>query len=200
MFSFAPVAYAAPNAKPDIEDIEYKSGGRVEVDFWSKVSYKSPKVTVKDSSGKSYSVRITDRDNDEIDFKVNKIANGKTYTFKITGIKTRGASKYTSVTGKFATPKTASVTIKDIEYDAEDRELSVDFAQRVKYKNPKATIKDSSGKVYSSRIVERDSDDMEIRVNGLKVGSRYTVYISGVSNRDANSYKTVSKTFIAWDD
>jgi uncharacterized protein YdeI (BOF family) len=200
LFSFAPTAYAASPAKPSIEDIEYKSNGRVEVDFWGKVSYKNAKVTVKDSSGKSYSAKIIDRDNDELDFRVNKIAAGKTYTFKISGIKARGANKYQTITGKFKTPKAASVTIKEVEYDADDRELSVEFKQRVKYKNAKSTVKDSSGKVYSSRIVEKDSDDLEIRVSGLKYGKKYTVSISGVSNRDANKYLTVSKTFYAWDD
>ncbi len=204
LFGLAPAAYAAPSKSVAIKAIKYKNNGNVEVDFKSKVVYKNSKVTVKDSGGKSYSVKATDRDDDDIEFRVNSIVAGKTYTFTISGIKSKWASSYTSISGKFSTPKAktvnASVTIKKVEYDADDKELSVDFAQKVKYKNVKATVKDSTGKVYSSWITEKDNDDLEIRVSGLKYGKTYTVYISGVSNINANSYVTVSKTFVAWDD
>lgn len=84
-----------------IKKVEYEGNGKVEVDFRSRVQYKNAKVTVKDSGGKSYSTRITEKDSDDLEFKVSGVQSGKTYTFTISGIRKRGASSYTKISGKF---------------------------------------------------------------------------------------------------
>lgn len=49
-------------ATPTIEKTEYEGAGYVEVDFTRNVQYKNAKVSVKDSSGKSYKATIKERD------------------------------------------------------------------------------------------------------------------------------------------
>lgn len=188
------------SSKVLIKKTSYKGSSKVEVDFAHKVSYKNAKVTVKDSGGKSYSASVTSKKSDELKFKVSGIKAGKTYTFKISGIKNRSANSYTSVSGKFKTPSQVKVTIREIEYDFDDKELSVEFNGKVNYKNTKVTVTDSNGKSYSATILEKDRDEMEIRVKGLKRGGKYTLKISGVKHVNASSYTTMTKSFYAYDD
>ncbi len=197
VFCVPATAQAASSNKPVIARIEYEGGGKVEVDFKSRVSYNSVKVSVKDSGGKAYSAKILERDSDELDFKINSVQSGKTYTFTISGIKRSGTSGYTSVSGSVKVPSAAKITIGEVEYDAEDRELSVEFAHRVHYKNTKVTIKDSSGKSYSVRIREKENDEMELYASGLKRGKRYTLTISGIKCQSVSTYTSVSKAFTA---
>lgn len=181
----------------EIEKIKY-SGGKVEVDFYSdNVRYKNAKVTVYDTAGKEYSAKIVERDSDEIDFTVSGLAAG-TYTFKISGIYTKGMSTTVTAEGKFSVPTTAapgSIVVKDVEYDDEDGELNIDFSTRVQWKSPKVTVKDSSGKTYSCRITDRDSDDVDIRVTGIDKVGTYTYSISGIRARGASTYTTITGKF-----
>ena len=55
-------------AVPQKKSIKYEGYGKVEMEFRSKVQWKNVKVTVKDNTGKSYSVKILDTDSDEIEF------------------------------------------------------------------------------------------------------------------------------------
>ncbi|NLW79561.1 MAG: hypothetical protein GXY32_09145 [Ruminococcaceae bacterium] len=188
---------------PQIEKVEYDGNGKVEVDFVGKVSWENPKVTVKDGAGKTYAARVTDRDSDELDFKVSGIAAGKSYTYTISGIKARygkADAGYGSVSGKFSTPKASAIVVESIEYDRDDGELNIDFLGWVQYQNPTVTVTDSAGNNYPASIREWDSDDMEIYVPGLVYGQQYTVKVSGIKNRSAGSYTTLTKTFYAWDD
>ena len=77
------------SSKPVIEEVEYKGNGKVEVDFYGKVQYKNPKVVVK-GNGKSYKARITDLDDDDLDFRSSARKPGQKYKFIIKGIKKKG--------------------------------------------------------------------------------------------------------------
>lgn len=197
--------FSVPSAKPTtplaVKRAVYDAGDReLDLDFNQKVSYKNLKVKVKDSTGKSYSVRSIDRDDDGLNFRISNIAAGRSYTYTITGIRAGKSGSYGTLKGSFSTPAAASVSIKEVDCDLEDRELSFEFSTRVKYKNPKVTVKDSSGKRYSVRILERDSEGIEARVSGLKRGKTYTLTVSGVSAKGGSSFKTLSKSFVARDD
>ena len=50
-----------------------------------------------------------------------------------------------------------------------------------------------------TRIIEKDSDSIEVKVSKLTLGKKYTYKISGVSAKGTNSYKTISGTFVARD-
>lgn len=192
-----------------IKKVEYEGNGKVDVDFSSKVQYKNAKVTVKDSSGKSYSVKITEKDSDDLEFKVSNIKAGKTYTFTISGIRKKGAKSYTKYSGKFTVPSesttstspTTSTTptssmIKKVKYEGNGK-VEVDFKSKVQYKNTKVTVKDSSGKSYSVKITDKDSDDIEFRVSNITEGATYTFTISGIRKKGASSYTSYTGTFTA---
>ena len=50
-----------------------------------------------------------------------------------------------------------------------------------------------------ARIIEKDGDGIEVKVSKLTPGKKYTYKISGVSVKDAGSFKTISGTFVARD-
>ena len=78
-----PVSAAAPQKK----SIKYEGYGKVELEFRSKVQWKNAKVTVKDSTGKAYSVKILNKDNDEIEFKILQFKQGQKYTCTVSGVR-----------------------------------------------------------------------------------------------------------------
>lgn len=92
---------------PTKEDIEYLGKGKVEVEFHQDVEYKNVKVSVKDSSGKTYRTTITKRDDDDIKFLVKNYKTAKTYHFTISGVRKMGTSSYGKVKGSFKIPSSA---------------------------------------------------------------------------------------------
>lgn len=185
-------------ARSLIEKVEYEGKGKVEVDFYGRVQYKNPAVTVKDADGKTYRARITDRDSDDLEFKVTGLKGGMTYRFTISGIRQRGASSYTSYSGKFAVPAelSASKMIKKVEYEGRGK-VEVEFRGKVQYKRVKVTVQDAQGKTYAAKILDKDNDDLEFRVTGLKSGETYSFTISGIRKRGAKAYTSYRGEFIA---
>ena len=130
-------------AAPVVEKTEYEGRGYVEVEFTKKVQYKNVKVTVKNAAGKVMTAVITEKDSDDLTFRVSGVKPGAKYTYTISGVRAGRTGKYQSVTGSFKVPKWDPL-IKDIDYDAEDKELEVEFVKRVQYKNLKVTLKDAA--------------------------------------------------------
>ena len=196
---WATIAAVPAFAAPKVRKAEYEGKGRVEVDFNSKVSYKNAKVTVKDNKGAGYRTTINEKDNDDLTFTIKKFKTGRTYTYTISGVKKSGEKSYGTVTGKVTIPApTTTPKIKEVDYDKNDREVEFDFAAKVQWKGAKVTITDGS-KNYVTRIIEKDKDSIEVKVSKLPIGKKYTYKISGVRVNGANSYKTISGTFIARD-
>ncbi|MDO5294136.1 MAG: Ig-like domain-containing protein [bacterium] len=173
----------------------------IEIDFSSKIKLKSSaKATVKDSSGKCYTTYIEDHDNNEIDLDVNNLKAGKKYTVTISGIKKSTASKYGTLTLTFSIPKASTNLVKDVDYDVDDREVTFDFRNNVSYKNAKVVITNTSNsKAYTTRILEKDNDELSVRVSGLTKGNSYKYKITGVTSKADGSTKTLSGTFKAVD-
>lgn len=188
-------------ATPSIKGIKYKGDGKIEVDFKRDVQYSNVKVEVVDSSGKKYTVKIKDKDEDDIIFQVKSLKAGTRYKYRISGIRSGGTGSYTSVIGSFTTSgsksTSSSVSIRSVDYDVEDKDIDINFSGLVQYKSVKVTVRDSSGKSYQTSIRNKDSDDMEVRVSGLKYGSKYTVSVSGVGAKGSGKYGTISKSFTA---
>ena len=106
---------SAASKAPSIEDIEYKGKGIVEVDFSTDVRYGKTKVIVKDNKGKKYKATILKKDEDDLKFKIRNYKDGRSYSFKITGVKAWGKSKARTVKGTVriaAKPATAYVPAK----------------------------------------------------------------------------------------
>ena len=183
-------------AANEIKKVQYEGNGIVEVDFRQRVSYKNAKVVVKDSTGKVYATKIIEKDNDDLDFRALNLKSNTKYTFTISGVKVGKAKKYGSLSGTFKTPS-KDLAIKKVDCDVKDKELEIEFSTKVQYKNLKVTVKDSKGKTYTCRITDRDSDEIEVRVQGLKRGTTYTVTVSGVRLKGKTQYQTITKTFKA---
>jgi uncharacterized membrane protein YkoI len=97
-----PVSAAAPQKK----GIKYEGYGKVELEFRSKVQWKNAKVTVKDSTGKAYSVKILNKDNDEIEFKILQFKQGQKYTCTVSGVRQGRSGSYGKVSGSVTIPTT----------------------------------------------------------------------------------------------
>ena len=186
------VAVPALAKAPAVKEVEYQGGKTVEVEFAEKVSYRNPKITVKDSDGNKLTAKIVERDSDDLTFTVTGLAPGGKYTFALSGIRAGKSGKYGTVKGSFSVP--AKLAIRKVKYDAADEELDIDFNGRVKYRKVKVTVTDASGRKYAAKIVEKGSDDLEVKVAGLEKGAKYKVTVSGVALK-GGKYTTVSKSF-----
>lgn len=93
-----------------------------------------------------------------------------------------------------ALPVAAAPKIKETECEKKGI-IQVDFRTDVIYKNPRVTVKDSTGKKYKAVIVELDDDDMTFRVKNYRAGKKYTYKISGVCAVGETSFHTVKGTF-----
>ena len=185
------------SVKYDYDD----SDDDIEIDFSSKIKLKvNAKATVKDSTGKTYKTYIEDRDNNEIDLDVTNLKPNKKYTVTITGIKKVSAKKYGTLTIKFSIPKAPANLVKEVDYDSEDKEVDFSFRNNVSYKNVKVVITNTSDtKTYTTKITEKDNDDLCVRVKGLTYGKTYKYKITGVTNKANGSTKTLTGTFQAID-
>ena len=190
------LAASALAATPVVKKTEYEGNGYVEVEFKKNVQYKNAKVSVKDASGKSCTVKIVEKDKDDLTFYVKGVKAGAKYSYTISGVRSGKSGAYTSVKGSFKVPA-AKLAIKKVKYDRRDKELEIEFKTNVQYKNLKVTVKDASGKSYKVSKIEKDSDEVEVRVKGLKKGVKYTVTVSGVRAEGASGYGSASKSFTA---
>ena len=180
-------------AAPETCKATYEGRGRVEVDFNTDVQYKNVSVTVRDPAGKKLSARITDKDDDDLDFSVTGLQANTKYSFVISGVRKEHSGAYGTVKGTFRTPK-HELGVRKAEYDKGDKELELKFYGSVQYKNPKVVIRDAAGKTYSCRITDLDNHEMEIFVKGLRSG-KYTVKISGIRLKGSRNYTSISATF-----
>ena len=187
-------AFAASSA-PKAEPPEYKGKKIIEVEFKGKVEFKNPAVKVKDSSGKYYKTVIVEKDDNDIKFKVPKLQSGKNYIYKISGIRKKGSGNYTKVKGSFRIAAKNEVLIQEVEYDRTANEVNFEIQGSVKWKKAKVVITDSKGRNYVKRIIEKDKNEIAVKVKKLKAGKKYRYKISGVARKGSCKYKTVKGSF-----
>ena len=94
-------------------------------------------------------------------------------------------------------PVFAAPVIKEADYKGRGV-VEVEFRSRVNYSSTafKVTIKYGS-KNYAKKVLEKGTDDLDVRVAGLKKGRKYTYTISGVRRQGGSAYYTVTGTFTA---
>ena len=87
--------------KGPVKDAEYDSkDGEVEFDFYKAVEWNKPKVTISDGNTQ-YVIKVTDKDARSLEVRVKTLVKGKIYSYKISGIRKRGTSSYTTISGTF---------------------------------------------------------------------------------------------------
>ena len=181
-----------------IEKTEYEGMGVVEVDFAYDVQYDNLAVTVQDQNGLDYEVTIWERDDDDLLFKVTGILPDLEYTYAITGVRYGASGSFGAVSGTFSVPANEGTAIRQVEYDAEDREIEVEFFGRVNLRDAEAVITDYDGNEYEVKLREKEYDGFDARVSGLRRGERYTIKVTGTF--DGETTETAIFNFVAWDD
>jgi len=89
----------------------------------------------------------------------------------------------------------AAPKIKSVEYEG-NGVVDVNFTSKnVRYKGAKVVVKDSAGKKLTTKILEKDRDDISFKVSGLKANKKYTFTISGVRVGQSGSYGKVKGSF-----
>ena len=179
-----------------IEKTEYEGFGYVEVDFINDVRYIGDvQVTVTDVAGTNYTATVQKMDDDDLTFKVDNIVEDQVYNYTISGIEGDAA-----LSGEFYASALKSSMIEKVEYDVNDRELDIDFNMDVRYdENSTVTVTDAAGSEYATTILEKDSDSIEARVEGLTPGETYTITITGIAKAGENTFETYSREFVAID-
>lgn len=167
---------------------EYEGFGIVELDLNQNVSWTEPVVTVTDPNGDTFEAQVLKYDRNDVDFWVPNIVEDQVYTCSVSGIE--GGE---TINCEFYASSLRSTMIRSVDYDAEDRELDIEFAIDV-------TVTDADGTLYETKILERDDDSLEVRVKGLTRGATYTVSVSGVKGRNMDTFETYSLEFVARDD
>lgn len=180
----------------EIEKAEYEGFGYVEVDFINDVRYTGDvQVTVTDVAGTNFTATVQKMDDDDLTFKVDDIVEDQVYNYTISGIEGDAA-----LSGEFYASALKSSMIEKVEYDADDRELDIDFNMDVRYDaNSTVTVTDAAGNEYATTILEKDEDSIEARVEGLTQGETYTVTVTGVAKAGENTFETYSREFVAID-
>ena len=179
-----------------IEKTEYEGFGYVEVDFINDVRYTGDvQVTVTDVAGTHYTATVQKMDDDDLTFKEDNIVEDQVYNYTISGIEGDAA-----LSGEFYASALKSSMIEKVEYDVNDRELDIDFNMDVRYdENSTVTVTDAAGSEYATTILEKDSDSIEARVEGLTPGETYTITITGIAKAGENTFETYSREFVAID-
>ena len=137
----------------EIEKAEYEGFGYVEVDFINDVRYTGDvQVTVTDVAGTNFTATVQKMDDDDLTFKVDDIVEDQVYNYTISGIEGDAA-----LSGEFYASALKSSMIEKVEYDADDRELDIDFNMDVRYDaNSTVTVTDAAGNEYATTILEKD--------------------------------------------
>ncbi|MCM1106434.1 MAG: hypothetical protein NC355_05770 [Blautia sp.] len=80
------------------------------------------------------------------------------------------------------------------DYDDYKTEIEVEFTSKVQWRqNAKiSSVKDNKGETYKGYLTDMDDDDCEIYIKGIKYGRTYTIKISGIKERGAASYGSVT--------
>ena len=184
-------------ASAKIKSVDYDGNGKVEVSFTTKVNYKKVKVTVKDKKGMSISAVITDKDSDDLEFRMSGYPQGEELSFTISGIKKRTEKKYRSIKGKVWIPAgNKYIRIKDVEYDSRVKEVEFEFLDKVIWKKAKVTITDGK-RNYVVKIKEKDATELEVKVKQLEKGKIYDYSISGIAKKGDTKYITITGNFRA---
>lgn len=193
-----PAAQPALAASASIKKTEYEGAGRVEIDFRKDVQYKNLKLTVKDSSGKTYAAKVLEKDEDDLTFQVQNVQPGKKYSYTLSGVRAGRSGKYGKVSGKFSVPAAKpalALKVKKAAYDAGDRELELDFNQKVSYKNLKVKVIDASGKACAVRAIDRDDDGLSFKISNVAPGKTYTYTLTGIRAGKSGAYGSLSGQF-----
>lgn len=85
-------------------------------------------------------------------------------------------------------------TIEKVEYEGYGK-VDIDFWQDVQYSDPAIVVTDGNGQSVDVKVLERDDDDLDIRIAGVVPGMTYEFEISGIAVRGTGDYGSVTGSF-----
>lgn len=182
---------------PVIEAVNYYGNGRAEIEFVRDVQYENLTVTAADLFGNPVNVTLVDVDDDEIDVLLENVQYETLYTLTVSGVRSGRSGAYETLTAELTTPAENALFITNVDADADDREVEIEFSGRVEYDNVTVTIADKDGNLLETRITEREGDSLELKVKGLRYGEEYTATVTGASLRGSGIYGEVKAEFTA---
>ena len=155
----------------EIDYVDYEDG-RIFVYFVTYVDWKNPTVLVKDEDGSRYAALVEETEKDECVIFADGLEGGRNYTFVLGGLRPRGESRASSVSGYFKVPE-----ISDrLEEESEEEETSSEETEEA-FKEEETLPKDteasseesgessdgeiSSGESETSGEPEGSSEEME---------------------------------------
>lgn len=174
---------------------EYEGFGLVDLDLNWDASWAEPQVAVTDTNGNALDTQIFKYDEDDVNFWIPDLTEDQVYSGTVSD-----PSSGDSAAFEFYASSLLSEMIRKVEYDAEDRELDIEFAMDVEFQSPAVTVTDANGTQYETRIAEKDEDGLEVRVKGLTRGATYTLTVTGVKGRTFDTFETYTTDFVARDD
>ena len=192
------VTVSASADTPVLEDVKYEGFGYVDVDFRGNVQYSDVKISVTAEDGTVHDAEIWKLDEDDITFNEANLAAGGLYNFTISGVRSLRGGDYGSVCGSFRVPAADEMYIKEVDYDAKDGELEIEFRGRVRWQEPTVTVEDASGNTYEARILERNDDGIDAVVRGLERGVEYSVIVTGVQASGSEEFVTARAMFMVY--
>ncbi len=157
LITSAASTFAASSA---IRKTEYEGKGKVEVDFAKNVKYKNAKVTVKDTSGKTYTATIISKDKDDLEFRIKNYKAGKTYNYTIKGVKVKGSSKYKNLSGTVKIP-----SAKKSSSISRDKAIAL-AANHAKNKLNASDFRDKDAEKDTYKGTASWEVDFEAKING----------------------------------
>ena len=91
-----------------------------------------------------------------------------------------------------------AIQLRNVYYDGIDKygtaELEVNFLHRVTWKRTArvVSVKDEKGITYEGYLRDKDGDDCEIAIDGLKEGRTYTIVMDGIKKRGTTGYRKLT--------
>lgn len=97
-----------------------------------------------------------------------------------------------------ADENTSLIEVSSVKQDDDNKNIiDVHFTTKVMWDNNASitSLTDAGGNSYNAKIIDRDDDDLEIYVEGIKYGTNYTAEIQGIKTYNDNSYTNLKVTF-----
>ena len=179
-----------------IKKTGYKGDGRIEVEFAVKVSYDNAVVTVSDSKGESVKAAIVEMDEDDLEFVIDKVQLGETYSFTIDGVIVGKDKESSQLAGEITIPTWSGVVpVREVSYDENSHQVEIEFDTRVEWETPTVVITSGAYNMVTG-IDEFEDSEIEVSVEELTKGVTYKYTINGVRKRNSKEpFGSVTGTF-----
>ena len=97
-----------------------------------------------------------------------------------------------------ADENTSLIEVSSVKQDDDNKNIiDIHFTTKVMWDNNASitSLTDAGGNSYNAKIIDKDDDDLEIYVEGIKDGTNYTADIQGIKAYDDSSYTNLKVNF-----